>query len=466
MAETYSLEDFKAELFSKEDTDKLLAAINLDETPEDLKPDTKQKIIKIYDFKRPDKFSNEQIRNIFLMHETFAKLTKNSLSAQLRSTVHIQVESVDQLTYGEFISSIPTPTTLAIINMDPLKGNAAIEIDPSITFAIIDRICGGNGDGIKSQHELTEIEQSVMEGIIIRLLGNLREAWSSILDLRPRLGQIDTNPKYAKIVPDTEMTVTIFLEVKISDVEGMINICVPYLTVEPIIGKFSNYFWYDSTYDAISSESAIYTYREDIPIQLTAEIFRRNFSIKEIWEWDVGTVIMPLISIKSDYCYLKLGNRRIWQCQILQDDKCFPKRITIVNYAEKPYGMEENDMKIEESRSFVADALYSAKMKISVELGRTRKPVKEVFAMGEGTILELDKLAGEPVDILANGVRIAKGETVVIDENFGVRITEIPKPSPEPPAPQMLKKAFAEFDSDSFNEFVEKAINESLKEST
>jgi len=431
-----------AEVLNSEEIAQLLTAIKDDDTPKDLKPVKKQQIIKIYDFERPDKFSKDQIKNISIIHETFARLTTTYLTAQLLSIVDVKVVSVDQLTYEEFIFSIPSPTTLAIINMDPLKGNAVLEIDPQITFAIIDRICGGIGDGTKFQHELTEIELSILEGVIIRLLGNLREAWTSILDLRPRLGQIDTKSEYVKIVPDTEMVVLITIETKIGDVEGMINFCIPYLTIEPIIGKFSIWYWYEDLYRNIEYNTmfpttSIFNYREDIPVRLTAEIFRRDFPIREIWKWDIGTVIMPLISIKADYCYLRLGNRRVWQCQILPDNKSFPKRITIVNYAEKPFGTEGNDMTMEEGKTFVTDALNSAMIKISVELGCTKKPVKEVYAIGEGTILELDKYAGEPVDIIANGVRIAKGEMVVIDEYFGVRITEIEEPSPEPPNPSI-----------------------------
>ena len=104
------------------------------------------------------------------MHESFARLTTTSLSAQLRTLVHVHVASVDQLTYEEFIRSIPTPTTLAVINMDPLKGNAVLEIAPEITFIIIDRLFGGSGDtGGKVNRDLTDIEQSVMEGIIVRI---------------------------------------------------------------------------------------------------------------------------------------------------------------------------------------------------------------------------------------------------------------------------------------------------------
>jgi flagellar motor switch protein FliM len=235
------------EVLSQDEIDQLLTAINAGDTePEDFRPAADTRKIKIYDFKRPDKFSKEQIRTVSIMHETFARLTTTALSATLRSMVHVHVASVDQLTYEEFIRSIPTPTTLAIINMDPLKGNAILEVDPAITFSIIDRLFGGTGEGTKAQHELTDIEQSVMEGIIVRILGNMREAWAQVIDLRPRLGQIDTNPQFASIVPPTEMVVLVTLETKVGEVEGMMNFCIPYLTIEPIIGKLSAQYWYSS----------------------------------------------------------------------------------------------------------------------------------------------------------------------------------------------------------------------------
>jgi flagellar motor switch protein FliM len=256
------------------------------------------------------------------MHETFARITTNSLSAQLLSIVHIHVASVDQLTYEEFIRSIPTPTTLTIINMDPLNGNAILEIDPDVSSAIIDRACGGTGEETKYRHELTDIESSIMEGIIVRFLGNLREAWTQVIDLKPRLGQIDTNPQFTQIVPPNEMAVLITLETKIGNVEGMINICIPYPTIKPIINKLSVRYWYkDFQVTILSSSSANLelTGREDIPIRLSAEILRRDYLLKEILKWDIGTVILPLCQIAPGFCYLVIGDRRVWQCQILPD---------------------------------------------------------------------------------------------------------------------------------------------------
>lgn len=306
------------EVLSQEEIDQLLTAINAGETePEDFKPATDTRKIKIYDFKRPDKFSKEQIRTVSIMHETFARLTTTSLSANLRSMVHVHVASVDQLTYEEFIRSIPTPTTLAIINMDPLKGNAILEIDPAVTFSIIDRLFGGTGEGTKAQHELTDIEQSVMEGIIVRILGNMLEAWATVIDLRPRLGQIDTNPQFAQIVPPTEMVVLVTLETKVGEVEGMMNFCIPYLTIEPIIGKLSAQYWYSSVRRGTTTENLniLKEKLSSVDVNVVAEVGKIQIPVRDVLSLRVGDVIRLYNVRVGDPMTLNVGNKRKFLCR-------------------------------------------------------------------------------------------------------------------------------------------------------
>ena len=375
--------------------------------------------VKIYNFKYPCKFSKEQIRTISSISETFARFTTTSLSVQLRSMVHVHVASIEQVTYEEFIHGVPTPTTLAIVNMAPLKGSAILEISSDATFAIIDRILGGTGEGTKSQHELTNIECIIMEKVISGLLENLGEAWTQVIDLKPRLVQIDTNPQFAQIVPPMEMGILIGLAVKIGDVEGWINIFYPYSIAADIMDKLLPEYWPRICRNSTSENCTV---KDNITVTLTAEILTRPYSVKEIADWKTETILLSLRPLEPHHCLLKLGDRCVWQCEILPDQKWFQKQIKITGYAERPIGMEGIRM---ETNQKVTSALLAAGIKVTVELGSTTKTIKEIFEMGKDTILELDKQAGEPVDIKANGVLIAKGEVVVIDENFGVRIKEI-----------------------------------------
>ena len=307
-----------AEVLSQDEIDQLLTAISAGEVnTEEVHQPTDQRKIKIYDFKRPDKFSKDQIRTVSIMHETFARLTTTSLSAQLRSLIHVHVASVDQLTYEEFIRSIPNPTTLAVIDMDPLKGSAILEIDPAITFSIIDRLFGGQGEGAKFSRDLTDIEQSVMEGIIVRVLGNLRESWCTVIDLRPRLGGIETNPQFAQIVPPSEMVVLVTLETKVGDVEGMMNLCIPYLTIEPIISKLSAQYWYSSVRRGTTTEN-LNILRErlaTVAVTLVAEIGKMNLPVREVLALKPGDIIRLDDTRVDDPMVLRIGNRQKFECR-------------------------------------------------------------------------------------------------------------------------------------------------------
>jgi flagellar motor switch protein FliM len=252
-----------------------------------------------------------------MMHETFARLTTTALSAQLRALVSVHVASVDQLTYEEFVRSIPNPTTLAVINMDPLKGSGVLEIDPSITFTIIDKLFGGIGESSRITRELTDIELSVMEGIIVRILGNLREAWSNVIDLRPRLGNIETNPQFAQIVPPNDMVVLITLETKVGEVEGMTNLCIPYITIEPIISKLSAQYWYSSIRKGTTDENlAIIQGRlENVELLVVAEIGEVSITMAEVLDLKVGDVVkLPDTKINSDMV-LRVGGRKKYKCR-------------------------------------------------------------------------------------------------------------------------------------------------------
>jgi flagellar motor switch protein FliM len=402
-----------AEILSAHEIDAILTAINAGDTePEDFRPARDTRKIKIYDFARPDKFSRNQIRTISILHETFARLTTTSLSSKLRSMVHVHVASVDQLTYEEFIRSIPTPTCLAIINPDPLKYNWLLEIDPSVTFSIMQLLLGGDGTEPKFQHELTDIEISLMEGVIVRMLCNMREAWTNILDLRPRLGDIDTNPQFCQIVHPCEMVILVTLEVKIGDTEGMINICMPYLSLEPIINKLDFQSWYNPT---ISSDIKKLISEKDlnkVSTEMRAILFKEETTLKKLEPLKIGDKIPFNLNYQ-----LMIDNINIANFDIINNSNKI--KINKINKI-----METNFM--EEKHNVKYDTgLDNIKIQLIGEIGRTLLPLKEVSAITEGTIIELNSISGEPVNIFANNILLARGEVVVIDENFGIRITEI-----------------------------------------
>lgn len=306
------------DMLSQDEIDQLLTAISSGDTePEDFKSINDNRKIKIYDFKRPDKFSTEATRTIKMMHETFARQTTTTLSAQLRTLAHVHVATVEQLTYEEFIRSIPAPTTLALINMDPLPGSAVLEIDPSITFSIIDRLFGGKGQSIKIQRELTDIEGSVMEGIIVKILANMREAWNLVIDLRPRLGTIETTPQFAQIVPPNDIVILVTLEVKVGDEEGMMNFCLPYVTVEPVVSKLSTQYWFTSVRRSSTTQhlAVLKEKLAAVEVDVAAEVGSLDISVSDVLSLGVGDIIrLPGVQVGDPFT-LSIGNRKKFYCQ-------------------------------------------------------------------------------------------------------------------------------------------------------
>ena len=158
-----------------------------------------------------------------------------------------------------------------------------------------------------------------MEGIIVRILGNMREAWTQVIDLRPRLGQIDTNPQFAQIVPPTDMVVLVTLETKVGDVEGMINFCIPYITIEPIIGKLSTQFWFSTAHRASTSENlnVLKDKLETVDIDAVAEIGRINLPVREVLSLSVGDVVRLYNSRIGDPYSLNIGSSGIHKPKFL-----------------------------------------------------------------------------------------------------------------------------------------------------
>lgn len=312
---------------SQDEIDNILQTINSNTSlPSDDITTTaaETKKLKIYDFKRPDKFSKEQIRTVQNIHESFSRLTTTSLSAQLRCLVEVKVSAVDQLTYEEFTRSVSSPSPLAIINMDPLKGSAILQVDTGIAFAIVDRLFGGPGvSQSKIVRELTDIESSVMEGIILRILGNMREAWSQIIELRPRLSNIDTNIQFIQIVPPNEMVILVTLEIKIQDkqkdvnIEGMMNLCIPYLTIEPIVNKLSTQFWYSTVRRSTTTEylMTIKNRISQIPIPIVVELGKTEIHMHEIVSLKPGDLILLPNSQVEGNLVAKVVNQPKYLCR-------------------------------------------------------------------------------------------------------------------------------------------------------
>jgi flagellar motor switch protein FliM len=300
-------------------------------------PPTRRREIKVYDFRRPDKFSKDQIRTVQNMHESFARLTTTTLSAAMRAQAHCHVASVDQLTYEEFIRAIPTPCTLAVVDMDPLKGQALLEIDPSTTFSIIERLFGGSGGCALSgtNRELTDIEHSIMEGIIVRMLGNLREGWKYVVDLRPRLTRIETNPQFSQIVPPSEMVVLVTFETKTCGVEGMMNLCIPYLTIEPIVSMLTAEYWFSPRHRGLDPKTTKALFEHLADFVVAAEVYREGekISLRDVGRLRRGSLVR-IPRYERGEAFLRMGGRTLLRMEAQPPRRGKPQAYSITGGAK------------------------------------------------------------------------------------------------------------------------------------
>ncbi|MBN2659319.1 MAG: flagellar motor switch protein FliM [Spirochaetales bacterium] len=250
--------------------------------------------IKKYDFKKPDKFSMEQIRTISIVHETFSRLASVSLSARIRRKIDLSVAQVDQLAFFEFIDSIPDPTAMAIVNLHPLRGSAIMQIDPDICFPLYDILFGGSGRDAVANRELSPMERSVSKGIFDALLEELAVAWEPMIGLKPEIGQIETNPRVAMIVPPVEMVILVSFDVTMEGHRGRINFCIPFLTIEPLIDKLSIQYWFSRVHNGKSQcvpPENIVSLKLDCDVLAAAE----DLSLRQIGQLRKGSLIrLPL----------------------------------------------------------------------------------------------------------------------------------------------------------------------------
>lgn len=300
------------EILSQEEIDALLSSVTVrEEAPgEEEVPARKRKErkpIRVYNFSSPDKFSKDQIRTLHMLHEGFNRLITSSLSTYLRTPIQSNLVEVIEQSYEDFIKKLSSPTIIGIFNMSPLDGSAAIEITPRIVYLMFDRLLGGKGAITTEEKELTDIEQSVVEGIMVRILTSLKDAWANIVSLKPYLEKLETNPAFCQIVSPNDKVASISFEIKIGEVVGNMNLCLPYVVLEPIISKLSAQIWFSSSKAStpeiarnlrkrlektivpfvVEVGNVILTLREVLNLQ-KGDVIRLNKSVNDLFEGKIS----------------------------------------------------------------------------------------------------------------------------------------------------------------------------------
>lgn len=299
-----------AEVLSQSEIDALLSALSSGElTAEEIRKEETDRKIKTYDFKRAMRFSKDQIRSLTRIFENFSRLLTTYFSANLRTYVQIQVISVEQLPYEEFIRSIPKVTILNIFGVQPLEGKFVMEVNPNIAYAMLDRLLGGHGNGQDVVRSLTEIETRVMMRMFGRALEYFGDAWKGVADLEPEMDMMEVNPQFMQLVSPNETVAVVSLSSKIGETSGMINVCMPHVVLEPIMPKLSAHYWMNIKKPRENSDDlqAIQMSLQHALLPVSVELGSSSITVEEFLHLTVGDVI-KLDQEIDHHLLIKVGN--------------------------------------------------------------------------------------------------------------------------------------------------------------
>lgn len=298
-----------SDVLSQSEIDNLLQALSSGELNADDLKDNGEKQVKDYDFQRPSKFSKEHLRTLENIFEHFGRLLSTHLPGILRKSVSIEVMNSEATIYQEFTNALSNPVLLGIVDFSPLEGNIIIDLAQNLGYAMVDRMLGGEGLPLEKSRDFTEIERVIIERIFTIMTNLLSEPWVNVVKLTPRLTKIETNSQFAQIISPTDMTAIITLNMKIGNVEGMMNICIPYSCLESVIDKLNTKFWYSSmqTVDEKNYQDVIEVAIARARIPIRAVLGKSTISLNELLHMQKGDII-KLNSKVEDALNIYVGN--------------------------------------------------------------------------------------------------------------------------------------------------------------
>ena len=281
------------EVLSQSEIDNLLAALSTGELDVDQMQETTTKQVKDYDFKRPAKFSKEHLRTLEIIYEHYGRLISTSLPVYLRKNIQVSVASSETVTYSEFTNALSNPVILCIVNFQPLIGNIIIELASNLGYAMLDRMLGGQGVPLEKARDFSEIEMSIIEKLMIVCMQLMRDPWKNVVEINPMMERIETNPQFAQIISPNDMIAIVTMNIKIGDVEGLMNVCLPYFTLENVMDRLNTKFWFSTMKDGNEEDYEEHVdallRRVDVPIK--AVLGRSSVTVNDFVSLQAGDII-------------------------------------------------------------------------------------------------------------------------------------------------------------------------------
>ncbi len=283
-----------SDVLSQAEIDSLLDSLKTGTVDLEEMKKSSENVVKDYDFARPSKFSKEHLRTLEIIFEHYGRLLSTNLPIYLRENITVEVVNSEAVTYMEFTNALSNPVILGIVDFAPLQGNIIVEMASKLGFAIVDRMLGGQGLPLEKTRDFTEIELLIIERVMTNCVELLREPWENVVEISPRLDRIETNSQFAQIISPSEMIAIVTLNIKLGpNAEGMMNICLPYLTLEPVMDKLNTKFWYsnmqEKTGEDYTEDIEDLLKRADVPI--TAVLGNSTINVSDFASLQVGDII-------------------------------------------------------------------------------------------------------------------------------------------------------------------------------
>ena len=317
------------EVLSQDEIDNLLKALSTGELDADEMKNTDERQVKDYDFARPAKFSKEHLRTLEVIFEHFGRLLATNLPAYLRKSVSVDVVNSEVVIYSEFSNALSNPVLLGVVGMDPLMGNVIMEMASNLGFAIVDRLLGGVGNSLEKERDFSEIELSILERVFTICVNLLHEPWENVVEITPRLNRIETNSQFAQIISPSETIAIVTINLKIGDVEGLMNICLPYTTLEPVMDKLNTKYWFSTMKekDSNSYEAAIENIIDNALIPMKAVLGTSKINVQDFVNLQLGDVIR-LDRKVDDELEVYVGNIKKFKALPGYSDNKYAVRVT------------------------------------------------------------------------------------------------------------------------------------------
>ncbi len=299
------------EVLSQSEIDNLLAALSSGELDVEEMQEPGEKQVKDYDFKRPAKFSKEHLRTLEIIYEHYGRLISTNLPVYLRKNIQVTVASSETVTFSEFTNALSNPVILGIVDFSPLAGNIIMELSPNLGFAMIDRMLGGQGAPLEKSRDFSEIEMIILQRLLVVCMQLMREPWKNVVDINPMMERIETNAQFAQVIAPSDMIAIVSMSVKIGDVEGLMNICLPYFTLEDVMDKLNTKYWFSTMQkdDSIDYEEHIESLIKRIDVPVKAVLGKSQVAVNDFLSLQVGDIIRLDSKVDSEM-NIYVGNIR------------------------------------------------------------------------------------------------------------------------------------------------------------